>query len=42
MHRVPVEIDRRVAELKLASMGIEIDTLTPAQQKYLASWDAGT
>jgi len=42
VHRVPAEIDRRVAELKLASMGVEIDTLTPAQQKYLASWDAGT
>jgi adenosylhomocysteinase len=42
VHRVPAEIDRRVAELKLASMGVEIDTLTSAQQKYLASWDAGT
>ncbi len=42
VHRVPVEIDRRVAELKLAAMGVEIDTLTPAQRKYLASWDAGT
>jgi len=42
VHRVPVEIDRRVAELKLAAQGIAIDTLTAEQRKYLASWDAGT
>jgi adenosylhomocysteinase len=42
VHRVPAEIDRRVAELKLASLGVEIDTLTPEQVKYLSSWDAGT
>jgi adenosylhomocysteinase len=42
VHRVPVEIDERVAELKLAALGVRIDSLTPAQQKYLASWDAGT
>jgi adenosylhomocysteinase len=39
---VPEEIDRRVAALKLAAMGVQIDTLTEAQRKYLASWDAGT
>jgi adenosylhomocysteinase len=42
VHRIPAEIDRRVAELKLAAMGIGIDTLTPEQQHYLASWEAGT
>jgi len=35
---VPYEIDRRVAELKLKSMGIEIDVLTEEQRKYLESW----
>jgi len=35
---VPLEIDRRVAELKLKSMGIEIDTLTEEQKRYLESW----
>jgi adenosylhomocysteinase len=35
-------VDQEIARLKLASMGITIDTLTPEQQAYLASWDAGT
>ena len=42
VHRLPPEIDRDVATLKLASMGIEIDQLTREQQHYLASWDVGT
>jgi adenosylhomocysteinase len=42
VHRIPAEIDHRVAKLKLAALGVAIDELTPAQQKYLASWDAGT
>lgn len=42
VHRVPAEVDRRVAELKLRAFGVSIDTLTERQQKYLASWDAGT
>jgi adenosylhomocysteinase len=42
VHRLPAEIDRRVAELKLAALGVQIDTLTAEQRKYLASWDAGT
>jgi adenosylhomocysteinase len=42
VHRIPADIDRRVAELKLAAMGIGIDTLTPEQQHYLGSWEAGT
>ncbi len=35
---VPPEIDSSVARLKLESMKIEIDTLTPRQAKYLKSW----
>lgn len=40
--RVPIEIDRQVATLKLASMGAMIDELTPEQAKYLESWQEGT
>ncbi len=39
---VPEDIDAEIARLKLYSMGVEIDTLTEEQQKYLASWDQGT
>lgn len=42
VHQIPEAIDRRVAELKLAAMGVEIDELTEEQRRYLASWDAGT
>lgn len=42
VHRVPEEIDREIARLKLATMGIRIDVLTDAQQAYLASWEEGT
>jgi adenosylhomocysteinase len=42
VHRVPVEIDDAIARLKLDAMGIRIDTLTPEQEKYLASWEMGT
>lgn len=42
VYDVPPEIDAWVARLKLKAMGIEIDTLTPEQEKYLASWDMGT
>jgi adenosylhomocysteinase len=42
VYSVPDEIDKNVARLKLASMGIKIDTLTPEQQKYLDSWQEGT
>lgn len=42
VHRVPAELDRRVAQLKLAAMDVRIDQLTAEQRKYLASWDAGT
>ena len=39
---VPEAIDKEVARLKLASMGIDIDTLTPAQADYLTSWEHGS
>ena len=42
VYAVPVEIDRRVAELKLASMGLETEKLTAEQEKYLHSWQMGT
>lgn len=38
VHGVPEEQDREVAMLKLRVMGIEIDTLTPEQERYLSSW----
>jgi adenosylhomocysteinase len=40
--KVPDVIDHRIAELKLKSMNVRIDTLTDEQKKYLASWEAGT
>jgi adenosylhomocysteinase len=39
---VPEEIDRKIAELKLKSMGITIDKLTLEQEEYLNSWEMGT
>ena len=42
VHRIPRELDKEIARLKLQAMGTGIDTLTPEQQKYLASWDVGT
>lgn len=42
VYAVPEAIDRSIAKLKLKSMGIAIDTLTPEQKKYLASWELGT
>ena len=42
VYRVPMEIDRHVARLKLKSMGVRIDRLSPEQRKYLASWQIGT
>jgi len=40
--KVPEELDKRVAKLKLESMGIKIDRLTPEQEEYLAGWSEGT
>jgi len=42
VYPVPEDIDKQVARLKLNAMGIEIDTLTPEQKQYLASWEEGT
>jgi adenosylhomocysteinase len=42
VYGVPVEIDREIARLKLASMGVAIDDLTSQQAEYLASWRHGT
>ncbi len=42
VYRVPQNIDQKIAELKLHSMGIKIDKLTPEQRKYLSSWKMGT
>ena len=39
---VPKELDEKVAELKLKSMGIKIDELTEEQKKYLSAWEMGT
>jgi adenosylhomocysteinase len=41
VHRLPIAVDQEIARLKLQAMGVSIDTLTPEQVKYLASWDAG-
>ena len=42
VHDVPREIDQKVARLKLAEMGITIDSLIPKQEEYLKSWKLGT
>jgi adenosylhomocysteinase len=42
VYRVPLPIDREIARLKLASLGVRIDDLTARQQEYLASWTHGT
>jgi adenosylhomocysteinase len=42
VYSVPAEIDADIARLKLASMGVYLDTLTPEQETYLTSWQEGT
>jgi adenosylhomocysteinase len=42
VYNVPKEVDDRVAQLKLESMGINIDQLTEKQKKYLSDWKEGT
>jgi adenosylhomocysteinase len=42
VYSVPREIDAEIARLKLAAMGMDIDTLTAEQEKYLTSWESGT
>lgn len=40
--KLPEELDNEIAKIKLDSMGVSIDKLTPAQKKYLESWNEGT
>ena len=42
VYPVPEPLDRQIARLKLESMGIQVDKLTPEQEHYLASWSEGT
>ena len=42
VYRLPLDLDRQIARLKLATMGLGVDTLTPEQETYLASWREGT
>jgi adenosylhomocysteinase len=42
VYTVPVDLDKRVAKLKLESLGVKIDRLTSEQEEYLASWNEGT
>ncbi len=42
VYPVPPAIDKEIARLKLAGMGVRIDKLTKEQTKYLASWEMGT
>jgi adenosylhomocysteinase len=42
VYNVPTEIENWVANLKLDSMGLKMDALTPEQKHYLSSWEHGT
>lgn len=42
VHTLPSEVDAEIAHLKLRSLGVEIDRLTPEQIEYLSGWEAGT
>jgi len=42
VYDVPGDIDREIARVKLETMGVAIDTLTPEQAEYLSSWTVGT
>jgi len=42
VYAVPEDLDKQVARMKLESMGVKIDRLTPEQEHYLASWNEGT
>jgi adenosylhomocysteinase len=42
VYQIPDNVDREIARLKLASMGIKVDKLTAEQKKYLESWEEGT
>lgn len=42
VYHLPRELDQEIARLKLQTMGVKIDTLTPEQEEYLTSWELGT
>ena len=42
VYAVPHEIDAEIATLKLKSMGVQIDTLSESQVKYITGWEEGT
>lgn len=42
VHVLPAEVDQEIASLKLRSLGINIDTLTPEMLEYMSSWESGT
>ncbi len=42
MYTLPRSVDEEIARIKLDSMGVKIDTLTPEQEKYLNTWSEGT
>src|SRR5581483_2478386 len=42
VYAVPEDLDKHVAKMKLESMGVKIDRLTPEQEAYLAGWQEGT
>jgi adenosylhomocysteinase len=42
VYSVPEDVDQEIARIKLEAMGIDIDVLTPQQEKYLNSWEEGT
>ncbi len=42
VHVLPAEVDQEIASLKLRSLGISIDTLTPEMLEYMSSWETGT
>ncbi len=42
VYNLPKELDTKIAQMKLQTLGIEIDKLTPEQEKYLNSWELGT
>jgi len=42
VYKLPDELDRKIAEVKLSTLGIKIDKLTPEQAAYISSWQHGT
>ncbi len=42
VYRIPEEVDKEIARIKLEAMGVRIDLLTPEQERYLSQWEEGT